>query len=180
MAGDIKLKYVTATTVTVTNLHSLAADNSSTAPAPGIAGWCSASVDNATNCYMDYMYGGTFTTHASNRQAGALYVYVVGALNDSGTYPAVATGTLGAEGAVAFTDPEERDSICRLLAVIIADNTASAIYAIPQTGIASLFGGQVPSDHCLFITHSLATTTAAGLASSGSALYYTPVLAQYT
>jgi hypothetical protein len=176
MAGDIKLKYPAASTsLTVTNLHSLASDSGSY-----LAGWSSASVANTTNVYVDYLYGGTFTTHASNRAAGDIRVYVVASLNDTPTWPATASGTIGTEGALSFTDTEERDCLCRLLTVLTADSTASAIYTFPQTGIAQLFGGVVPTHHALFVTQNVSTTTTAGLASSGSAIYYTPITYQYT
>ena len=134
MAGDIKDKYPAASTaVTVTNLHSLASSQS------WIAGWTSASVSNTTNVYLDYMYGGTFTTHDSNRQAGVINVYVIASLNDTPLWPATATGTIGTEGALSFTAFEMRDSLARLLVSIVVNNTASQIYTFPQTGIAWLF-----------------------------------------
>jgi hypothetical protein len=174
MAGDIKLKYAASVAPTVTNLHSLASSQTL------VAGWGGNSVSNLVNCYKDYLYSGTFTTHASNRQAGVINVYVIASLNDTPTYPAVSSGTLGTEGAIVFTDTEESDSLCRLLASIVVDNTASAIYTFPQTGIAQLFGGVVPTHHMLYVTQSCATTTAAGLAAAGSAVYYTPTYEQYT
>lgn len=174
MAGDIKLQYVASVAPTVTNLHSLASSQD------WLAGWTSGSVSNLTNEYLDYLYAGTFTTHASNRQAGSINVYVIAALNDTPTWPATASGTIGTEGALSFTDTEERDSLARLLASITVDNTASAIYTFPPTGIAQMFGGMVPPYHAIYVAQNCATTTAAGLASSGSAIYYTPVNAQYT
>jgi hypothetical protein len=175
MAGDIKLKYPAASTaLTVTNLHSLASSQT------WITGWFSASVNNTANVYLDYMYGGTFTTHASNRQAGSINVYVVGALNDTPTWPATATGTLGTEGTGSFTAAEMRDSLCRLLCSITVLNTASQIYTFPPTGIAQLFGGSVPPYNGLYISSNASTTTTAGLAAAGSALYYTPITNQYT
>ena len=86
MAGDIKLQYVASVAPTVTNLHSLASSQDS------LAGWSSASVSNLTNEYLDYLYAGTFTTHASNRQAGSINVYVIAALNDTPTWPATDWG----------------------------------------------------------------------------------------
>ena len=175
MAGDIKLQYVASVAPTVTNLHSLASDSGAY-----LAGWTSNSVNNLSNEYLDYMYAGTFTTHASNRAAGDIRVYVIAALNDTPTWPATASGTIGTEGALSFTDSEERDSLCRLLMVLTADTTASSILTFPPTGIAQLFGGWVPPYHAIFVTQNVSTTTTAGLAAAGSALYYTPVVAQYT
>lgn len=176
MAGDIKLKYPAASTaMTVTNLHSLASDSGSY-----LAGWSSASVNNTSNVYVDYLIGGTFTTHASNRAAGDIRVYVIGALNDTPTWPATASGTIGTEGALSFTDSEERDSLCIPLVTLTADTTASSILAFSPRGIAQLFNGAVPPYWALFVTQNVSTTTTAGLAAAGSAIYYTPVTYQYT
>jgi hypothetical protein len=174
VAGDLKLKYAASVAPTVTNLHSLASAQD------WAAGWTSASVNNTSNCYADFLYGGTFTTHASNRQAGVINIYVIAALNDTPTWPATSSGTIGTEGALAFTDTEERDSLARILCSIVVDNTASAIYTFPPTGIAQLFGGSVPPYHALYVAQNCSTTTTAGLASSGSAIYYTPTYWQYT
>jgi hypothetical protein len=93
---------------------------------------------------------------------------------------ATSSGTIGTEGALAFTDTEERDSLARILCSIVVDNTASAIYTFPPTGIAQLFGGIVPPYHALYVAQNCSTTTTAGIASSGSAIYYTPAYWQYT
>ncbi len=170
MAGPT---YNASSSLTVTNLHSLASDQNL------YAGWFSASTVNTSNNRLDYMYGGTFTTHASNRQIGWIYIYVVTSLNDTPTWPATATGTLGTEGAGSFVDSEERDSLCRLLVPPIAvDSSASAIYTFPQTSITAALGLIMPpTHHCLFITQNCSTTTTAGLAAAGSAIYQTAIIA---
>lgn len=177
MAGSILIDYAASVAMTVTNLHSLASDNATGFP---LIGWSSASVNNTSNEYLDYLVSGTFTTHASNRQAGAIYVYVVAALNDTPTWPAAASGTWGTEGVASFTDTEERDGFARLLTVLTLDNTASSIVGFPPISISQLFGGIVPPYWALFVSTTATTTTTAGLASSGSAIYYTPVGARYT
>lgn len=174
MAGDIKPKYVASTSMTVTNLHSLASSQD------WLAGWCSASVTNTSNNYADYLPGMTFTTHASNRQAGSINIYVIASLNDTPTWPASATGTVGTEGALSFTDSEERDAACVLWKSIAVDSTASAILPAPQSSIAVLFGGRMPTHFCFFVAQNASTTTTAGLAAAGSAVYYTPQHDQYT
>lgn len=174
MAGNIKGGYAASSALTVTNLHSLASSSDWT------AGWSSASQNNTANLYLDYLYGLTFTTHASNRQAGTINIYVIAALNDTPTWPATSSGTIGTEGALGFVDTEERDSLCRLLGSITADSSASAIYTFPPTGIAQLFGGVVPPYHALFVAQNCGTTTTAGLAAAGSAVYQTPAYATYT
>ena len=177
MAGDIKLKYAaTSTTMTTTNLQSLASSQT------WIGGWGSASVDNTTNVYLDYMIAGTFKTSSASRQAtGYINVYVIGALKDTPTWGTVATGTAGTEGAITFTDTFRRDTQCRLLqSIFVGESGSATIYDIPETGIAQLFGGICPTHWYLYIANNCATTTAAGLASSGNAIYYTPIVAQYT
>lgn len=174
MAGDIKDKYVASTSPTVTNLQSLASSQDWT------AGWGSASISNLTNLNLDGLLGGTFTTHASNRQAGSINIYLIAALNDTPTWPASSSGTIGTEGAIAFTDTEERDAACTFLASITVDNTASAVMPFPMRAIAAQFGGEMPTHFVIFIAQNCTTTTTAGLASSGNALYYTGKLKQYT
>lgn len=167
--ADIKTAYVASVAPTVTNLQSLVSSQDWT------VGWVGNSVSNTSNKYNDYQYSGTFTTHASNRQAGQINVYVIGSLNDTPTWPAVNSGTIGTEGALGFIDTEERDCWCKLIASIVLDNTASAIAGFPPTGIAQFFGGRVPTHHAIFVAQNAATTSSTGLASSGSAIYYTPI-----
>lgn len=174
MAGDIKDKYVASTSPTVTNLQSLASSQDWT------AGWGSASISNLTDLNLDGLLGGTFTTHASNRQAGSINIYLIAALNDTPTWPASSSGTIGTEGAIAFTDTEERDAACTFLASITVDNTASAVMPFHMRAIAAQFGGEMPTHFVIFIAQNCTTTTTAGLASSGNALYYTGKLKQYT
>ena len=174
MAGDIKDKYVASTSPTVTNLQSLASSQDWT------AGWGSASISNLTNLNLDGLLGGTFTTHASNRQAGSINIYLIAALNDTPTWPASSSGTIGTEGAIAFTDTEERDAACTFLASITVDNTASAVMPFPMRAIAAQSGGALPTHFAIFLAQTCTTTTTAGLASSGNALYYTGKLKQYT
>jgi hypothetical protein len=175
MAGNILLgPAASSSALTVTNLHSLASSQD------WLTGWSSASFNNTSNKYVDMLIGVTFTTHASNRQAGFINIYVVPALNDTPTWPATATGTIGTEGALSFTDTEERDSLCELIAQIAVDNTASAIYAKLCAGIASRFGGSLPPYYAIYISHNCSTTTTAGLAAAGSAVYASPVIGSYT
>ncbi len=167
MAGPT---YNASSALTVTSLHSLASSQD------GLAGWFSASIDNTTNAYLDYMISGTFTTHASNRQDGVIDVYAITSLNDTPTWTSVVTATLGTQGTGSFTDAEERDSLCVLLTSIAVDATASAIYTFPQLSIRELFGGVMPPTHfCLYVTQNASTTTTAGLAASGSAIYQTSI-----
>jgi hypothetical protein len=175
MAGNIKLNYSAASTaMTVTNLHSLASSQT------WIGGWTSDSVANTSNLNFDYHVSGTFTTHASNRQAGTIEVWVLAALKDTPTWTTTATGTIGTQGALTFTAREQLLSLGRLLTSITVLSTASQVYDFPPLSVAQCFGGTVPTHWALFVTQNASTTTTAGLAASGSAIYYTPTMAQYT
>lgn len=174
MPGDIKDKYVASVAATVTNLHSLASSQD------WLTGWCSGYVTNTTNNYLDYLYAAAFTTHASNRQVGSINVYLINALNDTPLWPASATGTVGAEGALTFTDAEERDSACTLIGSITVDATASSIVYLKPVAISPFSAGELATHHCLYISQNASTTTTAGLAAADSVVYYTPKIKQYT
>ena len=178
MAGDILVNYGTAVAMTVTNLHSLASSQT------WIGGWTSDGVDNGTNEYEDCLISGQFTSHATTRQIGQLYVYAYGNYGDtafSATNPDLfATGTEGTEGVATFTATAQRDAGLRLLYAMTATATASEIYVMPPTSLAQAFGGWVPDWWALWITNNLVTTTAAGLAAAGSKISYLPVHHRYT
>jgi hypothetical protein len=174
MAGDIKLKYPGSSTLTVTNLHSLASS------ATRILGWSSASYDNTSALAKGCNYAGKLVSHASNRQAGVIDIYYIAALDGTPNWPAASAGTWGTEGSgTGFADTYRRDSMAELVKQIITDNTASAVYDFALPGVELVFGF-VPPYHCLFITQNLTTTTTAGLAAAGSVVYRTTVLDQYT
>lgn len=175
MAGDIKLKYLTDVAMTMTDIEDV--DSSSTF----IGGWTSDSVDNTTNLAVDYLVSGQFTTESTNRQAGFIYVYAYAAFNDTPTWPDLfSSGTEGSVGAATVHDTEQRDSGMRLLAAINVDNGASEVYAFAPTSIAQLFGGVVPAYWALFVTSNAATSTNDWCVATGTALYYAPVVLQYT
>lgn len=172
--GDIKAKYGSVATLTVTNLHSLASSSSRE------SGWTSAGISNTSDLSLDYLISGTFSTHASNRQAGYIDVRIYTALNSTPTWPDIfSAGTEGTEGTCTWHDTEQMVSAGRLLTSIEVDNGASDVYTMPQTGIAQLFGA-LPTNFAVFVGQNAATSTNAGLAASGSALYGIPVLQQYT
>ena len=168
MAGPT---YNASSTYVVTALHSLASSQD------WLIGWFSASIDNTTNAYLDYMISGTFTTHASNRQAGYINIYAVLAINDTPTWPASDTGTPGTQGAGSFVDTEERDANTILLDSIYVDGSASAIVTMQPISLVEKCGLIMPPTHFgLYISQNATTTTTAGLASAGSAVYSTAIV----
>lgn len=157
-AGDTKLVYAAASSLTVTNLHSLAASSTF------LGGWESGLIDNTTNLYLDYRITAHLVTHASNRQAGTLRIYLVGMVDDS-TWPDTMDGT---ESTESWTDAEELDAAGILAAAVVVDNTASAVYELHVPSVATVFGGNLPAKFVIYITGDAATSTNAQLASSGS------------
>lgn len=161
--GDVKKVYASSSALTVTNLHSLAAS------ATFIGGWESGAVDNTSNLYLDYRITAKLVTHASNRQAGTIRLYLVGPTDDS-AWPDVIDGT---ESTESFTDTEERDAVAILAGSIEVDNTASATYEIHIPSVAAVFGGNLPKKFVIFITGDAATSTNAQLAAAGSVVTVT-------
>jgi hypothetical protein len=173
VSGDITGKgSLSSTSLTVTNLNSLASSQD------GLAGWSSAAIARGTD--LDVSIGVNLVTHASNRQAGKIDIYVIGSLNATPSWPPTVTGTPGTEGTLSFTDTEERDAACRLLASLAVDSSASSVIAGHLGAIAALFNGVLPPSFALFITTNATTTTTAGIAASGSSINTTPFYGAYT
>lgn len=160
-AGDIKRAYAAASSLTVTNLHSLAAS------ATYVGGWESGAIENASNKYRDYSISAKLVTHASNRQAGALRMYLFAQFDDA-SWPDAMDGT---ESTESWTDEEERDAGAILAAEIAVDNSASATYTLNVPSVKAVFGGNMPEKFGIFITGNATTTTTAQLASSGSTVH---------
>lgn len=173
MAADIKTKYGTSTSMTMTGIEDV--DSSAT----WVGGWTSNSVNNTSTLAVDYLLSGQFTTESTNRQAGYIFVYAYASFNDTPTWPDIfSSGTEGSVGAATVHDTEQRDSGMRLVSAITVDNTASAVYTFPPTSIATIFGGSVPPYWAVWVTSNAATTTADWCVSSGTNLYYVPILYQ--
>ena len=158
-AGDIKKAFIASSDLTVTNLHSLASS------AAYNAGWESATIDHSSDLALDDRLTFRFATHASNRQAGAIRIYLFQPLDDTPTWPDTMDGT---ESAETWTDEEERDSACILAKEITVDNTASAIYDTIVPSVAAVFGGNMPQKYGIYISGNATTTTTAQFAASGS------------
>ena len=177
MAGDIKLKYLTDVAMTMTGIEDV--DSSSTF----IGGWTSNSVNNTTDLAVDYLVSGQFTLESANRTSGIsyIYVYVYAAFNDTPTWPDLfSSGTEGSVGAATVHDTEQRDNGMRLAAVLACDNGASEVHTFPPTSIAQLFGGIVPPYWAVWVTSNACTSTNDWCVAAGTALYYQPVVLQYT
>lgn len=176
MAGDIKLKYGAATTtVTTTNLQSLASSATKT------VGWISAGVSNLTNVYQDYLYSAEFKSGTSPTANTGFGTWLYAPLNDTPTYASLfSAGTAGTEGtATCFgsTATNVRDAQLRpLLVSATVDAVTNRLTGFSQLGIAAQFGSSMPTHHGLYVSQDTGATSA----SSGNVVYYTPVISQYT
>lgn len=147
-AGDVKLAYAAASTLTQTNLDGLASSSTH------VAGWESAAIDNSTNLYLDYAVNAVLQVESAGLAAGEIRMYLVAELNDS-SWPDVFDGT---ESAETVTDVNVRDAICKLAASTLTDTTASQFYYLNCPSVAAVFGGSCPRKFVVFITQSTTTT----------------------
>lgn len=176
MPGDIKAKYVAATSLISTGPGALAASQT------WEAGWSSVGINNGTDLALDFLLSGSFTSATgANRQAGEIRVYVYSSLTGN-TWPDLfSSGIEGSEGAATVNDTEQRDNHMILARSIAADDGSSEIYFFPATSICGAYGAIVPPERFnVFLTHNIATSTNAGLAASGHSVYAQAVYAQYT
>lgn len=167
--ADVKTAYGGTITPTLT-LASLAAS------AALLAGRESTAIDNgATNKYLDYLIAGQYRQHASNAAVGRILTCIVGARDDTPTWPDVFDGTDSTE---TVTTADIFNSICRVASDITTAATASAINPFGPVGIAGLFGGIIPDQFVIFVTHSAQTSTNIWHATEGDhAVRLTPIYA---
>lgn len=165
--ADVKTAYGASTGVTIT-LASLAASSTL------LAGRESTAIDNgASNKYLDYLLAGHFKTAASNAQVGTIAVAVVAAEDDTPTWQDVFDGTDSVE---TVSLQNVYDQICKIAANITTTATNALVWPFGLTSVAGLFGGNVPDQFDLFISHNAETSTNAWSATEGDhAVRYTPV-----
>lgn len=175
MAGDIKLKYLSSVTLAGDGLKNLAASSTY------VGGYETVAVD--VGAYsggppIDMLLSGHFKAAGANHAAGNIEVWVIGAENDTPVWPDVFDGTASAE---TVSSRNVLFACGRLAAVIAGDSANDRVYSFAPVSIASLFGGSLPDQFVVFVTHAIQSSTNAWANSDGvHAIYYTPVLAQYT
>ena len=161
-AGDITPTYGSPGTFTIT-LASLATSSTK------LVGRESTLLDvDALNC-TDVLLGGKITTGTTPTTAKSIEVWAVAPLDGTPTWPDVFDGTDSAETLTA----ELKASLCKLVASMATTGTSDVTYAFSGISLASLFGGVLPSDVVLFVTHD----TAVNLNATGGnhVLYYQPI-----
>lgn len=143
MAGFIPIYGTSATVFGAANLDALASST------PLTAGWSSAVITNAAN---DAHLTGRFKANATAPTIGQIVVYVGATLNDTPTYPDVFDGTSAAK---TVTSSDIRNAILMRAATIATDATANRVYEFAPVNIATLFGGLMPKQWWVFVTHSM-------------------------
>ena len=173
MAGDIKLKYLASTTLADSGFNSLAASTTR------VAGYATVAVDcggDAGGPLLDVLLAGSFTAGAASNNAGQIDIWVIGAQNQTPVWPSVFDGAGGTE---TVPSVNVLYGCGRLAASISGDSVNSRVYSFAPVSVASLFGGTLPDQFVVFVSHNIHTTTVAW-AASGHVVYTTPVVAQYT
>jgi hypothetical protein len=126
-----KLSYSSATTVTSTNLASLAS------AAAGGTTWQSGVIDNSTDLALDALVQvslGVGSGTIGNDQCA--YVYAYGTIDGGTTYPDAITGS---EGTFTIQNPTQ----LRLIGVVNMPSQSSTYKSEPMS-VAAAFGGSLP------------------------------------
>lgn len=163
MSGTVKTSLSASSAVTI-SLASLASDTNL------LAGRESSAIDNTTTRALDYLLAGKIRQGTTPTTAKEIRVYVVGTLTEAPSWPDVFDGTDSAE---TVTSSGIRDSVCRLAAVMATDSTSDRDNFFGPVSVAALFGGVLPAQFVVFVTHN----TAVNLNSTGGnhVLSITPV-----
>jgi hypothetical protein len=143
--ADLKLAYPAASDLTIT-LASLGSDTNL------LTGRESATIDNSSNLYLDYLISGKITTGTSPTAAKSIEVWAVGSW-DGTNWPDVFDGT---ESAETITSADIKASVCRYIAVMATSATSNVTYPFGPWSLAAAFGGVLPPKVVLFVTHSTA------------------------
>lgn len=143
--ADVKVAYGSSFAYTIT-LGALGSSSDFT------AGRESTAVSNTTNLYLDYLVGGKVKTGTSPTTLKNIRVYAYGSVNDTPTYPDVLDGTDSAE---TITDTEILAKL-PLLDDMPTDDSSDQDYWFGPRSLASCFGGLVPKNHGLFVSHDTA------------------------
>ena len=155
-AGDIKLAYNTATALTI-SLASLASS------ATRLVGRESLAVSNVSTLAFDTLVAGKVTTGTSPTADRRIEVWIYGSV-DGVVYPDTITGV---DSGRTLTSANIKRTGLRLAAVMLTDATSSRQYSWGPLSVAELFGGILPVQWGVFITHD----TGVNLHATGSNHY---------
>lgn len=123
-----------------------------------LAGRQSTVVSNASNQYVDVIVSGQITVGTTPTIDRQIAVYVFAPLKmvtSTATFPIATTTALGTTDAAATFEAYQRDGM-RLAAVITVIATSDRAYSVAPFSVAQLFGGVMPLQWGIFVTHSTA------------------------
>lgn len=147
----------TAATITIAALPS---------SATLLAGAEGAAIDNTSNKYLDYLIAGKVRTGTAPT-AGTIGVYVVGIMDDT-HWPDVFDGVAGA---LTVTSSDIKNAICMPVIELVTDATTGRDYPFGPVSVAGLFGGFIPKQFIIFVSHS--TVAALDATAANHAIYLT-------
>lgn len=142
--ATITPSYAASAAITIT-LASLASS------ATFVAGREATAVANGVNKYDDALLSGKITVGTTPTTNKQILVYVFGTVDDALEWPDVMDGTDSAE---TLTSAGVGRGFLKLAAVLDVDSaTSDRTYAFGPVSVAMLFGGVLPKDWSVFVTH---------------------------
>jgi hypothetical protein len=152
--ADIKTKYPASnadTTAITISLASLATSSSL------LAGRESDAVVNTTNVDLDHLVGGVITVGTTPTAGTTIQIFVAAPREMSGGTPVWPDVLDGTDSAETITSEGIKQACLKLLASIYVDATTSdRAYNFAPQSVAALFGGVMPPQYVLFVTHNTA------------------------
>jgi len=143
--ADIKTTYESSAAYTIT-LASLASSST------WLAGRESTAIANTTAKDLDYLIAAKITVGTTPTTGTVIEVWAHGSFNDTPTYADVLAGT---DAAATLTSAAIKQSGLAPLAFLGVDATTSnRVYPMRPTALSPLFGGIVPKNHGIFVTHN--------------------------
>lgn len=143
--ANVKIAYDASSALTI-SLASLATS------ATWVAGRESTLISNTTNLYLDYLLAGQITVGTTPTSATQIRIYTVASLDDTPTWPDVFDGTDSTE---TITSIGVRDGFAKIASVINVDSTTSnRSYYFGPISVATLYGGSLPKNWTIFVTHN--------------------------
>ncbi len=127
-----------------------------------VAGRESAAITNSTNKFIDALLSGKITVGTTPTIDTQIQIWVVAGLDETPTWPDVLDGTDSDE---TWASVGVRNGAAVLLHTLDVDSTTSdRAYPFSGLSIASAFGGIMPDDWLVWVTHNtgVALNTTAG------------------